>query len=259
MKSKLTNIPPVSRAARAFLLITVCMTTGLLGVGLIAAAQDNSSTVLFEMPEDAITFYLQGVMQGDVTQILQATAVTEMSEGFDFERSVNRLGSLSIQSPAPSDQPLYVEINKAQFTSQILSQVKNFAYGLLATEKDVVEGRVFMMEPEGTTRFMDEVDPERLASLRIMDMGIPFPDLTNNELNLENWNEQAQIYGADEFTERVVLLQFEGDTYFMGFTLLRYDESWKISSAASLLGGTSVFGAPMRTTAEDFQDLISDD
>jgi len=137
-----------------------------------------------------------------------------------------------------------------------ISQVRNLAYGLLATEKGVVEGRTVPIDPEGTIRFMNEVDPERLAQLQVINTGVPNPAIATSERLLENWNRVAQTYGADELTERVVLVLFEGNYYYMGFTLLRYGNNWKISSASSVLGNLSPLGTPQITTEEQFQELI---
>lgn len=241
------------------LLTIVCLlilTTGLSGIGRLATAQDQTSNVSFNTPEEAITFYMQGVAQGNVSQIMQACAINEMGEGFNFELYTNRLRALTILSPAPSDYPLYAEINKVQFSWQILNQVRSLAYGLLATEKRVVEGQTVLIDPEGTISFMNEVDPERLAQLQVLEMGVPRPDIATTERNLENWSTVAQTYGADELTERVVLFLFEGNYYYAGFTLLRYGDNWKISSASSVLAGLSTFGTPQITTEAAFQELI---
>lgn len=87
-------------------------------------------------------------------------------------------------------------------------------------------------------------------------LGIPSPALVYHERNQENWNRTAAYYGADELTERVVLLLFEGDYYYVGFTLLRYGENWKISNASSALGNTNPLGAPQKITEEEFAELI---
>jgi hypothetical protein len=255
---KLTGITAATKSARALLPI-VCLAflaAGLLGIGPIATAQDQTSDVSFKTPEEAITFYMQAVAQGNIPKIVQACAINEMSEKFSFDLYTNRLRALTFYTPAPSDYPFYAEMNKVQFSWQILNQVKNLAYGLLATEKGVVEGRTVPIDPEGTITFMKEVDPERLAQLQVTKIGVPNPEIASTERNLDNWNRQAQIYGADELTERVVLLLFEGDYYYVGFTLLRYGEDWKISSAASPLGNTSAVGAPQKTTEEEFQELV---
>ncbi len=229
---------------------------GLSGMARLATAQDQSASVSFRTPEEAIMAYMQGVTQGDIAQILQACAVDEMGDGFNFELHTNRLQALTMLSPAPSTYPLYAEMNKVQFSWQILSQARNLAYALLATENRVVEGQTVLIDPEGTLQFIDEVNPERLDQLQVVKIGLPNPELATSERNLQNWNTIAQIYGAEELTERVALFLFEGNTYLVGFALLRYGDNWKISNASSTLAGLSSFGTPSMTSEDAFDELI---
>lgn len=229
----------------------------LLG-STIATAQDSADES-FATPEEAVTFYLQAVTEADVSRIMQTFAIDEMSENFSFDLYVERLQILTPQSPAPSDYEFFVEINRAQFTSQLLFQTKNFVYGLLATDKSVTEGQVMLLEPEGFALFALEVNPERLAGLEVVSIDVPFPDMLASDMAQRNSAEQARMYGADELVDRVALLQFEGDYYFSGFSLLRYGEEWKISVLTSPISGASAMGSPMSTTPEDYQDMIASD
>ncbi|MEZ4679649.1 MAG: hypothetical protein R2932_36060 [Caldilineaceae bacterium] len=58
-------------------------------------------------------------------------------------------------------------------------------------------------------------------------------------------------------TERIALFAFEGNHYYVGFTLLRYGESWQISSQHSPLGSTDPLGTPTPTTVEEFESMVS--
>jgi len=251
-----------TRPARVLLLI-VCL--AILAAGCSekdsdTAGQNPLRKVSFNTPEKAITFYLQAMAQGDVSKILQASAVDEMSEKFDFDFYVNRLKMLPFQAPSPSNYPFYAELNNAQFTWQILNQARYLAYGFLTTEEELLEGYpVYDMDPERITGFIEEVNPEKLAQLEVKKMGIPSPDVASDERNLEIWNRHAQTYGADEYTERVVLVSFEGEYYYMGFGLLRYGDNWKIYNASSILGNTPALGTPQKTTEAEFEALISGD
>lgn len=229
----------------------------LLGMGATIATAQDSVDESFETPEEAITFYMQAFAENDIAKIMQSLAVDEMSENFNFEAYVNRLQVLNIQSPAPSEYEFYVEINRAQFTSQILLQTRNLAYGLLATEKSLVEGQVLLLEPEQFAMFATEVNPERLAELEVVEIGLPFPEFSLTERAQEIWSAQAGMYGADELTERVVLFLFEDEYYFTGFNVLRYGDNWKISFASSVIAGSSALGGPTPTTLEEFQDMIA--
>lgn len=259
MTSNVTGIRVDSRSARVIFSLSclLLLAAGLWQIGRVAAAQAQTGTVSFKTPEETITFYLEALAEGDAAGLLQACAVDEMSEQFRFDLYLDRLQVLTIQAPAPSDYPFYADLNHAQFTAQLMGQARNLAYGLLTTERELLEGRsVVSIDAERTKRFIDEVDPARLAGLQVVEIGIPRPDVASSPRNLENWDTIARIYGADELTERVVLLRLEGAYAYVGFTLLRYGESWKISNNVSTLGNTSALGVPVPTSEEEFQQMI---
>lgn len=231
----------------------------LVGKGAKVTAQDSVNNESFNTPEETITFYMQAVASAEVPEIMKAIAADEMSENFRFDLYVDRIRSLNPQSPGPSDYVFYEEINKAQFSWQLLFQTRNLAYGLLATEKGLVEGMTLFLEPEEFAMFANEVNPERLAQLEVVAIDVPYPEIVETERLQEIWNAQARIYGADELTERVALLLFDEEYYFVGFTLLRYGEDWKISIVSSALSGTSALGAPLQTTEEEYQDMVDGD
>ncbi len=85
--------------------------------------------VTFKTPEEAITSYLDGVAQNDISKILQACAINEMGDKYKFALDVERIGGaiLPVQSLSPTDYPFYSEINRMYVSSQILNRVKLFA------------------------------------------------------------------------------------------------------------------------------------
>jgi len=220
----------------------------------LAAAQDQTSDEVFKTPEDAITFYMQGIAEGNVSKILQACAIHEMSENFSLSLSTARIGAFDAnQTLAPSDDPFYVEMNKEQLSARILSQVRMFVFSLLSTQ-DVTD-RLIIIDAEKTTQFIKDVDPSRLAQIEVKTIAIPFPEIVQSAKYLENATKFAQVYGADEYSERVALFQFEGDEYLVGFTLLRYGENWKIASAYSPIANIASSGATGKITESDFEKL----
>jgi len=252
----------IMQKKRVFVLIVflALMTAGCSRTGATAAAPDTASSVAFKTPEEAITHYFEGVAQGDIQKITQACAIDEMSEKFKFEQSTERLRVfLPVESESPAEYPLYVEINKTQLSSQIFSRVKMFAYSLLSSE-NVAEGAAIQLDAGGTERmsqFTRDVDPRGLAQLELKKIGLPDKKIMNDSRYLANAAELASIYGADESTERVALFSFKGNYYYLGFTLLRYGDNWKISSQTSPLAGISSLGTPQKTTVEEFERMTS--
>ncbi|MEO8393813.1 MAG: hypothetical protein ABI700_12550 [Chloroflexota bacterium] len=241
------------------LFVIVCL--GLLaaigfGANSTALAQDQSGDVVFKTPEDAITLYMQGIAESDIDKILQACAINEMSENFKLDLSIARIGVLDpYQSQAPSDYAFYAEMNKAQQSARILSQVRLFTFSLLSSE-DIASGTIIRMDEARTAQFIKDVDPARLAQIEVKKIGIPFPRIIESANYVENTTKLAQVYGADEYSERVVLFQFEGNDYGAGFTLLRYGENWKIMSASSPVANLVPSGATGKITEADFEKML---
>jgi len=221
----------------------------------IAAAQDQTSEVVFKTPEDAITAYMQGIAQNDVSKILQACAIDEMSEHFSLDLNTARLGVIEpSQMLAPPNNSFYVAMNKAQLSAQILGQVKMFTFSLLSTE-DMTKVGVIPIDAARTTQFIKDVDPSRLTQIEIKKIAVPYPTIMKNDKYLANASALAQIYGADEYTQRIVLFQFGGDNYIAGFSLLRYGESWKIMNAGSTIANIVSSGVTGKITEADFDKM----
>jgi len=233
---------------------------GCSGPGTTVTAPDQASDVVFKTPEEAITSYLEGVAQNDVRKIAQACAINEMSEGFRFDLYADKT-FLPADSLSPTNSPVYVEINKMQVSGQFFKGVKIFAYSLLSSEmvydRSALPGLV-KMDTERINRFMKDVDPKRLANLRVTQIGLPDKTRMNSASYLKNAANIALTYGADESTERVALFSFEQNYYYLGFTLLRYGENWKISDLRSALADILYrTGVLQKTTVEKFGDMIS--
>jgi hypothetical protein len=104
---------------------------------------------------------------------------------------------------------------------------------------------------------MAALDPSRLSGLVVADIALLEPVMCASEHNRAYNARRAGIYGADEITDRVVLLAFEDELYQIGFTLHRYGDDWKIGTQSSALGGTSVLGDAVPTTVEAFEELTT--
>ncbi|MFN8465670.1 MAG: hypothetical protein U0X20_08980 [Caldilineaceae bacterium] len=76
------------------------------------AVPDASPSLIYSTPEAAITAYLDGVKQQDITAIFAASAIDEPAEQFDFQAYANRLQAMPlVTSPAPAEYPFYAEMN----------------------------------------------------------------------------------------------------------------------------------------------------
>ncbi len=222
-------------------------------------ATDQPRAVGYPTPEEAVRQYLAAVAQTNVDGILQASAIDETGEGFHFDLFVDRLKAMMLtQSLSPAEYPFYAEINKAQQTARILGQVRALTYSLLSTEP--IEGQT--IAPADKARadaFAKSVNPARLSDLKVIDIRFSSAPFEKNERYLANMAALAKVYGADEMTERVALMEFEGKYYYVRFQLLRHGGYWKVSDRVANLAPASPYGAAKPTTPEDFDRMTNGD
>ena len=216
-----------------------------------------SPTATFSTPEAAITAYLDGVKQQDVPAIFAASAIDAVAQDFNFQAYADRLQAMPlVTSPAPAEYPFYAEMNRVRRQNEVLSQVRNLAYSLLSAE--TIDGGIIANPgSERVQAFVTDVAPSHLAGIELVKIGAPSPDLLSSTRFQANVAKQAAIYGADELTERVALLSFEGNDYLLGFTLVRYGDNWKVMNQTSNLAGTSALGTVAPTTPEEFAGLTA--
>jgi hypothetical protein len=216
----------------------------------------QAHAAIFHSPEVAVAHYLEGVSQRDIGRILEASAAGMAAEGFDFVVQAERLGDVVAfpQFLAPSDDEFYAGINQLRIASQLLQQVKMLTYRLLAG--DVVDDGATYIEadPDAVADLQQSLDPARLAGLEVVQVGSPLK--TGDPFYKEIAETKAAVYGADDFTERIALLSFEGSHYLAGFSLLRYGETWGVLDQSSPLAELGPLGIPVETTVESFEGMI---
>jgi hypothetical protein len=218
---------------------------------------EKPGTTSFPTPEAAVRHYLAGVAAGDAGKLMEATAIEEMSTGFQFADSVDRLRAMLLtNSLSPTEYPLFADMDRVFVASQILSQTRMLVYSLLSTE--TLDGTpIVPADKQRADAFVAQVDPSRLAGLKVVDIRYSNAKLEHDPRNLDNAAKLAAIYGADELTERLALVDLDGRLYEVGFTLLRYGDDWKVSSQSAALGNTPVLGTAVPTTLEEYDSATS--
>ena len=221
--------------------LSVGLLAGAAGV-LPAAAADPSPAPGFATPEDAVKAYLAGVTDADIAQVLASAAIDEMATGFDFTAYIERLRAwIPYLAPAPATDPFLIEMNRAQQTAQLLGQTRMLIYSILTAE-DLEGGTVAPVDGAWAQGFIEQMDLSRLGGLVVETVAFADADLQATPRYLDNAAKQAAVEGADELTERVALVSLEGRRYQVGFTLLRYGDTWKVGWQSSAIAGTPATG-----------------
>ena len=237
---------------RYSLLFAVCV----IAVFELSAQAPAAAEKDFESPEAAIAHFIGGLASNDFHKALQACAIGSQAAAFDFKKLARRLDAIVWTSMlAPSNHALYVRLNEAELISRIARQVKFFCFSLLSEEVDF-----FAMVPQPSDErldgFLKASNPARLSTLKIVKIGAP---AVLKQTKIRNTlMESAKSYGAQDSTERLVLLEFEQKTFGEGFQLFKYGRAWRINSLSAPILNTAASGAAGRVSAEQFEAAIAE-
>ncbi len=194
----------------------------------------------FATPESAITYFMKSLKNNKISNAFKACAVNDYSKKYNFKAFSRRLDSISyLQSMAPSEYELYVELNKIECLARIGKQIKLFYYSILSSENDLLDTKTKPTNDQ-IEKFIQTVNPKRLSVLEVISIDKPL--LIDDERYKSNAAASAQCFGANDVTERVALLKFNNDFYILGFHLYKFGSSWKIDSLSSPLANTPMYG-----------------
>jgi hypothetical protein len=215
----------------------------------------------FKTPEAAVEHFMMAVAKNDLDSALSACAVTEAAHNYDAAAFAERVKALTYDMAAPSEYKLYEDLNQALFLNRITMQIRNFVYSLVASGAANAVSQTAGIQPftdpaADAARFVAEVDPAVLNGLTIKRVDLPRPDLYDSEAHQRNIKLMSQTYGADEATDRVMLLELNETEYYVGFTLLRYGEKWLILSLNSAIGETTPYGSAAEISTDGYLELV---
>lgn len=214
----------------------------------------NFSELDFETPQAAIEHFVNAIAQNDLPQALQAFAINDYADSFNFTAMSERLGAIDMyRGLAPSEYDMYAQLNRLELLSTYAFYIKVFCYSFYASEP--LDGSIIRVqdEPEKVAAFIASVTPEQLADLTI---NKAFQLIILPGRMKETWQKQNLPIGADESSEVVVLYELNGQYFLGGFHLLRYGKNWKIDGLYSLLAGMTNDGGVTKMTVTEFAGFI---
>jgi hypothetical protein len=249
-----------NRRAGGLALLTACaLLFSLLALAPASAgapAEGGAGAPAFPTPEDAIKHFCGALAANDFAMALEACAVREQAEGFDFPGYVDRLKvHMLYTSPAPSTGDMYKDLNEAALMGGFANQIKTLIYSFFVTEG--LDGTpVTPADRAYAEEFERAVDAKKLANLKLLRIDPPMKSILESAKNVENFGKMAKLYGAEEMTERIALYELDGRTFVGGFGLYRYASGWKICRLYSNLAGLSAMGAAAETTTQQYEGML---
>jgi hypothetical protein len=203
-------------------------------------------------PEATIHRYVKSLATSDLGCASQEFAAREHATRFDFKATVTWVRVLSPAIlKAPSEYPMFVEMNELRALADMADASKLFIYGVL-TDSAPMGSQPVESDAE-IQAFIEAVNPARLALLRVVRIDQPSQSTINSPSARLHFTEMAAREGADEITERIALYEFSGRLYWSGFLLCRHGERWKIYEFRSSYGGPLGGEVVRRTTSAEYE------
>lgn len=240
--------------------ISIALTLIVLGLaGLLNFTKASSSgrirEVSFDQPEDAITYYVDHLKEGDLIGMLAACDINEKAANFDFNKNFDRLGSWSFYTLLPSEYETYADINKYLAANTLVNSIKNQYLALTASDNEAVKTLLEGMTVTELGDFeIEQIDPQEVSKLQLIRMDLTEPERQTLGTFSKSMKKSAEVYGGDNFREYAALYELN-DTYYMaGFQLYHYESGWKISNLQSYISGINVL---YPTTMSEYKNTIN--
>lgn len=202
----------------------------------------------FASPEEAVSAYIKGLQDNDLTEILSAFAVETYAENYSLAKMVDRLQSYQPSLGfIPTISDFSLELNIEQRRTRITGEIRAH-YLVLTNSASINEdnaGRPVILSDgyesgEDLVSQIFATEDELFLSNIHFDSKFYNPaDFSENylaELNQNNLRKQAAVINADEIKSTVAGLESAGTEYLLCMDTVRYGDKWFVLDAGGNIG-----------------------
>jgi len=209
----------------------------------------------YATPEETIEVFTERLADGDVDGALSTWAGEKQAANLDLVGTLERLRAFTPfdSTILPSGDPAFVELAGTIRAGVAADQLRRLTLSVLLPEIDLTVTTPLDDGDVTAQGIADALDHARLASLRVERVDA----VEGPEPHVESLERLAELVGADERREYVVLYECDGETYLGGVGVLRYGDEWSIDTLSAVLAGTPV-AVLEPTTVEEYEALLAD-
>lgn len=232
--------------------ILVILSLFLMPLSVFAADVESTEIVdrpMFSTPEEAIEHFYAGMAENDLEKMLEASVI-DYADRYDYEVAVNQMNAMTATQPlgSPGEYELYREMTEILLKARLVSEFRVQILSLLLEPPylDMITdfGVLFKLEDETNYEtYVELVDPAHLEALRVTQI-VPSEEVAEEEVSYDALiDSMRQVYGGDEYVERMIALELFEKEYAAGASLVRFADDWRIVRFFSVIGGTPASGA----------------
>ena len=226
----------------------------------------------FDTPEEAVTYYLEGIRNLDFKQILGAFAWETQAEHFSTDAKIRRLRVYTLgQKPRMLGDSDFVRTANlySLFTAQVDAIYASLELYILQEAHPNISsanGSISLEEDadfEALKNKFNDGRVEKLAELKNIRFLTP-DELTDNKFSMEqnqqNYIKSTAMYGADETVDLPAVADVGDELLYCCPTVARYGEKWYLVSVYSMTN--TILGVNMMSQAfgcgkGDVSDLLA--
>ena len=226
----------------------------------------------FDTPEEAVSYYLEGLKNGNVQQMLQAFAWETQANRYSLTEYVNYYQAILGESPVilPASNSFMERANLGSLR-YLQSRMINDAIRCYVLEDanrftELMDGYyINMSKDKDVDAFIALFDNDKAEKLKSLGNAQLYePENVIPHYDSDNIHEQLdrirRIYGADEIREFIVLAEMEGETLVTDPLLVRYGGKWymiTVSGRAFFMLGIESNRQAFMTVKASAQDALN--
>ena len=198
----------------------------------------------FDTPEEVLIFYLEGLRDSNLEQMVSAFAIESFIENYNLEAQIDRVQAYNfwMEVVMPNTNDFVVSMNVENRRGRVVGSIIQQFFMLSQVDFDISRP-VLMGDYEGESRdFVNQLEeylgaPD-LEALEIIGVIMPedLSDIYQTELNQANMERVKEVHGADEIVSRVIVFEIGRDQYLLFADLINYGGQWHIMNFQGNIG-----------------------
>lgn len=200
----------------------------------------------WDTPEDAVSFYLEGLKEQDLGKMISAYAVETYVGHFDLQAHLARIKSyfMTMVPRMPNSNGMFRAVNVEARKSEIVQSIVWQMASICQPGQDFTQTVTFTGEnaDEETRTFVEGLENAYAAvdfsTLEVLLFTPPekISEIFLSEKVQENIKAQAAPFGPDEARSVVALFTVDNKLYALCCDVMRYGDRWYMYKPSGIIG-----------------------
>ncbi|MDR2938965.1 MAG: hypothetical protein LBV08_01450 [Clostridiales bacterium] len=218
----------------------------------------------FRNVDIAILYFFDNLKREEIHKALGCFTKIKSGEDIYFVNKVFYNGEFNPDTEYPLEYNIYRDLKELSILNERALGVLGFITSLVLNEDNPINslkknGNSFLVESFEDARIVFEnLNTKYLKTIDVLEIDVPSSELMNSDAPFNYYRREASLNGALDKTERTVLFTYDNNQYFISFTLVKFEEGWKIDNFGAELSLNTPPGhfVCYRVNKEEYFELI---